>query len=60
MQSLYYLLDVSDEQNIYDSKGIQVGKLQLALSIKLFDTDKKTQMNLIDYEDMEELLSKWI
>lgn len=60
LQSIYYLIDVNDEQNIYDSKGIQVGKLQLSMSIKLFDTDKKTPLNLIDYEDMEEILSKWI
>jgi len=60
LQSLYYLLDVNDEQNIYDSKGLQVGRLQLSMSIKLFDTDKKTQLNLIDYEDMEEILSKWL
>lgn len=60
LQSIYYLLDVSDEQNIYDSKGLQVGKLQVQMNIKLFDTDKKTQLNLIDYEDMEELLSKWV
>jgi hypothetical protein len=51
---------VSDEQNIYDSRGVQVGKLQLSMNIKLFDTDKKTPLNLIDYEDMEEILSKWI
>lgn len=51
---------MSDEQNIYDSRGVQVGKLQLSMNIKLFDTDKKTPLNLIDYEDMEEILSKWI
>jgi hypothetical protein len=30
------------------------------MTIKLFDTDKKTPLNLIDYEDMGEILSKWL
>jgi hypothetical protein len=54
------LLDLNDEQNIYDTKGIQQGKMQLSLALKLFDTDKKTPLNLIDYEDIGELISKWL
>lgn len=60
LQSVYYLLDLNDEQNIYDTKGIQQGKMQLSLALKLFDTDKKTPLNLIDYEDIGELISKWL
>jgi hypothetical protein len=53
---------VNDEQNIYDSKGLKVGSLQVALNIKLFDTNKKTPLNMIDYEDMTDpsILNKWL
>jgi hypothetical protein len=27
LQSIYFFLEVNDEQNIYDSKGIKVGSL---------------------------------
>lgn len=62
LQSVYFFLEVNDEQNIYDSKGLKVGSLQVALNIKLFDTNKKTPLNMIDYEDMTDpaILNKWL
>ena len=58
--SIYNLIDVADESNIYDSKGIIVGKVQYGMGIKIFDSDKKTPLNLMDYETMDELHNKWM
>lgn len=62
LQSIYFFLEVNDEQNIYDSKGLKVGSLQVALNLKLFDSNKKTPLNMIDFEDMTDpsILNKWL
>ena len=58
--SMFNLIDVADESNIYDSKGVKVGTLSYGMSLKLFDTDKKTQLNAIDYDNLDELHEKWL
>ena len=58
--SFYNLIDVTDESNIYDAKGIVVGKLQYGMTCKIFDSDKTTPLNILDYETIEELHNKWM
>ena len=63
----YFLLAVfnlietqKDETPIIDTKGISEGKMTYGISLELFDTDKTTQLNTLDFENMNECIGKWM
>lgn len=63
----YFLLAVfnlietqKDETPIIDTKGISEGKMTYGISLELYDTDKTTLLNTLDFENLNECIGKYM
>lgn len=57
--SVFNLIDTpKDTSPIIDTKGNIKGKLQYSVSFELLDVDKKTKLNPLEFENMNELIGK--
>lgn len=49
-----------DESPIIDSKGIKQGAQNYAVFLELFEKDKKTKIDLIEYDTLSQLEGRWL
>lgn len=59
MLSIFNLIETSkDNSPIIDTKGSIQGNLQYACNFELYDVDKTTKLNPLEYESLNELIGK--
>jgi len=59
--SLFNLIDTpKDESPIIDTKGIKQGVQAYSVHLDVFDTDKTTPLNILEYETLRELVGKYL
>jgi len=57
--SLFNLIDTpKDESPIIDSKGIKNGMQNYSVQLEILDYDRTTQLNILEYETLRELIGK--
>ena len=61
----YFLLSVfnliethKDESPIIDTKGTIQGKCNYSVTLEAFDVDRSTKLNLLEYENLNDLIGK--
>ena len=59
--SVYNLIETSkDETPIIDSKGLIQGKMNYGVKVEVLDSDQKTVLNPLDYENLNECIGKYL
>ena len=59
--SVFNLIETSkDNSPIIDTKGMIQGKLTYTVNFDLFDVDKSTKLNPLEYDSLNELIGKHI
>lgn len=57
--SVYNLIEGGKELSpIIDTKGGTQGKLQFSVGFEIYDTDKKTKLNALEYDSLSELVGR--
>ena len=57
--SVYNLIEGGKELSpIIDTKGVTQGKLQFSVGFEIYDTDKKTKLNALEYDSLSELVGR--
>ena len=49
-----------DETPIIDSKGLIQGKMNYGVKVEVLDSDQKTLLNPLDYENLNECIGKYL
>lgn len=57
--SIYNLIETSkDDSPVIDTKGNIQGKLNYSVALKVLDVDRKTELNMLEFETLNELIGK--
>jgi len=61
MLSVFNLIDTQkDDSPIIDSKGTIQGKVNYSVSLEVLDSDKTKKLNIMEYENLNELIGKYL
>lgn len=59
--SVYNLIETQkDETPIIDTKGIIQGHMTYSVGIDILDTDRHTVLDMLDYENLQEAVGKYL
>ena len=59
--SFFNLIDTpKDESPIIDTKGIKNGMQQYSIHLEILDFDRRTPLNILEYETLRELIGKYL
>jgi len=57
--SVYNLIEAGKESSpIIDTKGLIQGKLNFSVEFEIYDSDKKTKLNALEYDSLNELMGR--